>query len=321
MRIIILGATGFLGGQIARAAHELGHEVHGLRRNPASFGAVGDLPVEWHQGDLNDPASLIDALRGSEVVYHAAAYYPYRDHHPARAVAQAKAEIQSVLQSARAAGVRRLVYASSLTTIGALPTGENRLADERDPYIPGSTGNAYFEAKWIMEREVLEANGHDLETLALIPTAIFGPGDIKPTTGEILLELARGRMPVGVDIVTNFVDGRDVALACLRAAEMGQPGQRYLIGGHNMSATDMLREAAQAAGVKLPRWALSRRATLRLFGLAAALRLPIPELMRGIAHFQPLECSRGWQTFSFQPRPFAETARDTIDWFRQNGYV
>jgi len=320
MKFVVFGATGFLGGQIARAALEAGHQVRGLRRATAHIGTLGDLPVEWVSGDLNNPPSLLEAISGCDVLYHAAGYYPSTDRDVGRAIARARSEIRAVLDAARAARIRRMVFTSSLTTIGSPPAGENRLADERDAYTPGSVSNAYFEAKWVMEAETLAASSGDFETLALVPTLVFGPGDLKPSSGQALLELARGRLPVGIDMVINVVDGRDVALAHVRAAQIGQPGERVIIGGHNLTVSAMLTVAAHAAGVRPPRWTLSRQAAVRLVGIGAALRLPIPESMRGIEHFQALNPARGWHTFGFEPRPFEDTARDAIDWFRQHGY-
>ncbi len=132
MRVLVLGATGFIGGQIARAGCEAGLDVHGLRRRADAVGAIGDLPVTWHQGDLNDPASIEAAMNGCDVLFHAAAYYPYSERDPLSAMSRAALEIRSVLAAAQRAGIRRMIYTSSLVTIGQPPAGETRLADERD---------------------------------------------------------------------------------------------------------------------------------------------------------------------------------------------
>jgi dihydroflavonol-4-reductase len=321
MRVLVLGATGFIGGQIARAACEAGLDVHGLRRRAGAVGAIGDLPVTWHQGDLNDPSSMATALRGCDTLFHAAAYYPYHQRDPLSAMRQAALEIRSVLAAAQKSGVGRLIYTSSLTTIGQPPIDGNRLADERDRYVPGSTRNAYFEAKWVMEQEVLQAALVGLPVVALIPTAVFGPGDVKPTTGQILRDLARGRLPAGIDVSTNFVDVRDVALAHIRAIERGEVGQRYIVGGHNLNIGQALGEAAQVIGVKPPQIIIRRSTLIRLVRLAGAIPSLIPELARGIEYWQPLSCEKGWKTFALNPRPFADMVRDGVGWFREHGYL
>jgi dihydroflavonol-4-reductase len=320
MRIMIFGAAGFIGGQIARAAVSQGWEVHGLRRS-ASTGAVGDLPIQWHNGTLADTAGLTRALRGCDVLYHAAGYYPTTHHALRPAMHAAAAEMRSVLTATRRANVPRLVYTSSLSTIGAPPLDAGRLADERDAYLPGSAPSAYYEAKWLMEQEALRAVINGLPVVTLIPSAVFGPGDVKPTTGELLLLIGKGRVPAAIDVETNFVDGRDVADAHIAAAEHGESGQRYIIGGYNLNVADVIRDAARIAGVKPPRFTLSHRSASRLMWVARTLRLPISDLLFGIDHFQPLDSSKGWQTFGFTPRPFADTIRDTLDWFGMNGYL
>lgn len=321
MRALVLGATGFIGGHIARAAYEAGLEVHGLRRRPGAVGAVEDIPIIWHDGNLADPDSLRDALQGCDVLFHAAGYYAYRERNIQRAVRQAAKEIRIVLEAAQQVTIKRLIYTSSLTTIGFPPAGSDRLADERDWYVPGSVKNAYFESKLIMEYEVLRAVVGGLPALILCPTAVFGPADLKPTTGRLLLDLARGRFPISVDVPTNIVDVRDVALAHIRAIDRGNPGERYIIGGHNMTLNEALRHAAEIIGVRPPVLVLNARLADRLMRLGRAMRLPVPELTFALRYFQSLNSEKGQQTFEFSPRSFDDTVRDTVNWFREHGYL
>jgi dihydroflavonol-4-reductase len=322
MRAIVLGATGFIGGQIARCAHEAGMDVHGLRRRAGAVGAIGDVPVIWHEGNLDDEESLTAAMRGCDVLFHAAGYYPPgTERSVRRAVRLGASEMRRVLGAARAAGVRRVVYTSSLTTIGAPPKGSGRLADERNGYLPGSTRNPYYEAKWAMEHEALRAAQDGLSVIILCPTAVFGPGDVKPTTGKIMLMVAKGQLPMGVDVEANVVDGRDVAQAHVQAATHGAPGERTLIGGYNVNVADALREAARVLGVKAPGRTLSVRTAARLLSIADVLRLPIDSTMRALPHWTALNCEKGQQMFGLTPRPFEDTVRDTVAWFREHGYL
>lgn len=321
MRALILGATGFLGGQIARAACQAGMEIHGLRRRPGAVGALGDLPVRWRQGDLADRDSLVPAMQTCDLVYHAAAYYPRGEHRIEVVVRQARDQMRTVLNAAREAGVKRLVYTGSVATVGTPPPGSDRLADERDDYVPGSSPSAYYEAKWVMEQEARQAASNGLPVVILLPTAVFGPEDAKPTTSEVVLRVAQGRVPVAVDVVTNFVDGRDVALAHVRAALLGTPGERIIVGGHNLNVAAMIAAIVRIAGVRPPRWMLSRQTASRVLRLAGALRLPVPNLLLGIDQFQPVNAEKGWQLFGLAPRPFEETIHDTVAWFRENKYL
>ncbi|GAB4474637.1 MAG: NAD-dependent epimerase/dehydratase family protein [Anaerolineae bacterium] len=321
VQVLVLGATGFIGGQIVRAAHEAGMQVHGLRRRPAAVGAVGDLPVIWHEGDLADDESLYQAMRGCEVLFHAAGYAPRLERHIPRAARTAVEEMRRVLDAARRAGVSRVVYTSSLSTIGSPPPGEGRLADERDGYLPGTVHSSYYEAKWHMEHEALRATLDGLPVVILCPTAVFGPGDVKPSTSELVLRLAKRQLPLSVDVEVNIVDGRDVALAHIRAVSLGQPGERYIIGGHNMNVRDAMQRAAAVIGVRPPRRTLSVAAVQRLIRAADVLRLPLPETMRALPHWQPLNAEKAHRVFGLTPRPYEETIRDTVGWFRENGYL
>lgn len=321
MRVCVLGATGFIGGQITRAAHAAGMQIHAVRRRAGAVGAIGDLPVTWHQGDLEDPASLVPAMWGCEVLFHAAGYAPFAERDALQATYQGVRQMRGVFWAAGEAGIARVVYTSSLTTIGAPPPGTDRLPDERDGYLPGSTRNPYYEAKWAMEHEALRANQAGLPVVTLCPTAAFGPGDVKPSTSRILLELAKGRLPFGIDVVTNIVDGRDVALAHVRAATQGAPGERYIVGGHNLNVAHALRRAAQILGVREPRWTLSVGTVRHLLRLLDLLRVPVPATVRGLPYWQPLNGEKGWQAFGLHPRPFEDTVRETAAWFCEHGYM
>jgi dihydroflavonol-4-reductase len=321
MHSFVIGATGFIGGQIARQAQTAGHEVHALCRQAGAVGAIGDVPVTWHLGSLEGLQGLLATLPEVDVLFYAAGYAPHAERNVRRTLRIGVEQMRLVLDAARAAGVKRVVYTSSLSTIGQPPADSNRLADERDRYRPGSTWNNYYEVKWLLELEAVRAAHDGLPVVILCPTAVFGPGDVKPSTSQVLLELAKGRLPAAIDIENNFVDGRDVALAHLRAAERGIPGDRYIIGGHNLNTVDALQTAARLIGVREPKLILSRQTAAAALKVADVLRLPIPATMRAMPYWQPYNCEKGWTAFDITPRPYADTVRDTVDWFRQHNYL
>jgi dihydroflavonol-4-reductase len=172
-----------------------------------------------------------------------------------------------------------------------------------------------------MEMEAWRAAAEGLPVVILNPTAVFGPGDVKPTTGEILLRVAKGQFPVYLDAAINAVDVRDVARAHVIAAERGCSGQRYILGGHNLLLLDLLATTARVANVPPPRWRLSPWLVDWLLAAGDAMRLPVPDLAKGIRLWQPLNCEKAQRELDLRPRPFEETARDTIAWFREHRYL
>lgn len=324
MCVLVLGASGFIGSQIARAALAAGHTVRAFCRPHRSQIGLASLPVEIAIGDLEEPASLTRAMAGCAAVVHAAGYYPTRPLRCAEHLARARRRIEHVLAAARQAGVQRLIYTSSISTIGPLPAG--RLGTETDFYRPDQRPQPYWDCKWIQEQAVLAADG--IEPIVLIPSAVFGPGDVKPTTGAVLLLLARVGARVALRGRINIIDVRDVAAAHVAALTRGQPGMRYLLGGHNVTAPALMAAAARALGIPGPRVAIPVEllAWPLLLGGRLARRLDLPlgspaaYLLEAIAANQWIDNRRAREELGLQPRPLAETLTDAIAWFRAHGY-
>lgn len=251
---LVLGATGFIGGHTALYALKQGWGVRGLRRRQGAKGLMEDVRIEWFEGDLDVPETLPAAFRGADIVFHAAGYFPRHSKDTPAQVARAVQQTRNVLDAAISAGVSRLIYTSSLTTIGRPARGESRLADERDHYLPGTVSrSAYYECKYAMESEVLRAAAAGVPAVVVNPTAVFGPGDLHRRTGAVLLAIARGGVPVWIPGDLNVVDVREVAMAQVRAGKVGRSGERYILGGHNLRLVEFLRLAAEVAGVRPPR--------------------------------------------------------------------
>ena len=314
---LVLGATGFIGGQIARSAVAHGWPVRALRRDPKAVGAIGDLAIDWISGDLNDRASLIAAMRGCNVVFHSAAAYPHSARNIERYVTAAVDQMLNLLEAARESKIERLIYTSSFTTIG--PSSDpQRLADERDAYQPGSSGDAYYEAKWAMEVEVLRSG---LPTVALCPSAVFGPGDVHLSVSEILINIAKGRMPVYFDTVFPAIDVRDVAEAHLAAVDRGRVGERYLLSNHNLPLRDGFTLVARAANVRPPGIKIGPRLLNAI--IAVGNYLPGGQIghLRTMRFWQPVNNAKAVKELGLATRPMEETVRDALAWFKANGYL
>ncbi len=325
-KALVLGATGCIGNNIVRACLEAGWEVWAFRRASSDTWMLDGLDVSQAVGDIRDPQSLMAAISGHDVVFHAAAYYPLHSLDMSAALREAVRGMRAVLRAARETGIGRLVYTSSLTTIGP-PGDPGRLADEQDFYLPGSTNSAYFECKWAMEAEAWRAAASGLPIVIVNPTAVFGPWDSKPTTGEILLNVAKGRFPVWLDLEANVVDARDVARGQVLAAERGRIGERYILGGENLPVRDALALAAATAGVKPPRWRTPLglvRAAVTAGELVGRLPLvkPLPlEHVKTLQEWRSLSTEKARRELGYTSRPFADTVRDTVAWFREHGYL
>jgi len=321
VKALVIGATGFIGGAIVRAAMAQGWQVRAMRRDDRRLGAIGDLAeqgkIEWYQANLIDSSTIAEAMVGCDVVFHAAGYYPTTSRDPARQVRRAQTQMDGVLLAFRQAKPDTLVYTSSLSTIGP-PSEPSRLANESDVYQLGSVPAPYFDIKMVMEQTAL---GSGLPVVALCPTAVFGPGDVKPTSGRLLISVARGQMPLYPDGQINVVDVRDVAGAHLAAVERGQPGERYIIGGENMSFRQMLTMMALEAGRRPPRLRLPSRAIELAGSLAGQLGILGADMLQAIRHFQPLDTSKAHAELGLTNRAFTETVRDTLAWFYEQGYL
>ena len=323
MHILVLGSTGFLGGHIARAGFDKGWHIRGLRRDPGASGNLPDIPIEWVEGNLMNPASLLSAMQGVDLIFHAAGYYPKsKDKLGLKAhLTLAEEEIRNVLEAARRAGVKRMVYTSSLSTIGLPPSEETRLADERDFYRPGFLPrNPYYEVKIAMERAVLERVSNDFEPVIVNPTVVLGPGDIHRSSTRFIRYIIQKKVPVFLPVTVNIIDVRDMAAAQIMAAEKGRPGERYILGGHNLALVDALTQVARIAGVQPPRMKIPLGVVDRLVKIGDRIPwLRISSHVKAIHTWQGYNTSKAEQELGLSPRPVAETFRDTIAWLKVEG--
>ena len=244
MKTLVIGAAGFLGSNLVRALLARGDEVRAMVRPRSTARTLARLDVERIDGDLNDAGSVERACRGVRVVFQTAAYYPSHTVPVKIAIAQALAETRTLLGALRQADVDRLVFTSTLLTIGFPPKdpeGPTRLANELDPFVPVFPDNPYLMAKAMMEQEVLQqAAGKGLPAVIVNPTIFYGPYDSKPTSGTQILMIARRRMPAYVQGPVNVIDVRDVADGMISAAERGRTGERYILGNWNTTQATIL---------------------------------------------------------------------------------
>jgi dihydroflavonol-4-reductase len=325
---LVTGATGFVGAAVARALLALpGHKVRVLARPGGDRRNLAGLDVEIAEGSLEDAESLARAVAGCRYLFHVAADYRLWVPDPA-AMFRANVDGTSALMAAAlSAGVKRIVYTSSVATLGLVPGGS---ADEQTPSRIGDMIGPYKQSKFAAEQAVQALIAErGLPAVIVNPSTPVGPGDVKPTpTGRLVVEAAKGKMPGYVDTGLNLVHVDDVALGELLAAERGAVGERYILGGENMSLAEILGEVARVVGRRPP-----------LFKIPYAVVLPIAagaELMARATGREPfttldgVRMSRKKMYFSsakairelgYAPRPARDAIADAVAWFEANGYL
>ncbi|MGH9791417.1 MAG: hopanoid-associated sugar epimerase, partial [Candidatus Acidiferrales bacterium] len=252
MNALVTGASGFVGSHVARLLVERGDRVRVLLRPTSDVRALRDLAVQRVAGDLRDRASLVHALSGVDTVFHVAADYRLWTRNPAEIYECNVTGTRNLLDAARDAGVGRFVYTSSVATVAVHRPGT--LPDEDvDSRLDEMIGH-YKRSKFLAEQEALQAAQRGLPVVVVNPTTPIGPGDWKPTpTGRLIVDFLNGRMPAYVDTGLNIVPVEDAARGHLLAAERGEPGKRYILGGRNMTMREILEAVARVTSRTAPR--------------------------------------------------------------------
>lgn len=326
--VLVTGATGFVGSAIARTLLAGGYRVRALVRATSVRANVEDLDIEVATGDLREPQSLVDAMRGARYLVHAAADYRLWTPDPQRLYASNVAGTVNVMLAARAAGLERIVYTSSVATLALHDDGTP--ADETRPLAPEAAIGAYKRSKVLAERTVERmVREEGLPAVIVQPSTPVGPRDIKPTpTGRVIVEAASGRMPAYVDTGLNLVHVDDVALGHVAALERGHLGERYILGGANVALAQMLADIARLVGRRAPRLQLPRRllypAAYVAEGLAAFTgREPLLTVdgLKMARHRMFFTSGKAERELDYRPRPYVEGLADAIAWFRTAGYI
>ncbi len=326
-RVLLTGATGFLGSAIARALLASGREVRALVRPGTPRILLDGLAVEAVPGDLLDADSVRAAATGCAAVVHCAADYRIWVPDPDRMERVNVGGTRAVMEAALAAGARRVVHVSSVATLKPRPDGTP--ADEADAARPEEAIGPYKRSKTLAERAV-EAMVRDQGLPAVIvnPSTPIGPRDRRPTpTGRVILEAARGRMPAYVDTGLNLAHADDVAAGCVAALERGQIGDRYILGGQDVGLGDLLRHIARRTGrrdpIRLPRgplWPLAAASEgwARLTGREPMLTR---DGLRMAAHRMFFSSAKAERELDYRARPWTEAVDDALAWFRQAGML
>lgn len=329
MTALVTGATGFIGSAVARALIGEGTPVRALVRPGADRRNIAGLDIEIVQGDLRDPAARREACRNIDTLFHVAADYRLWVRDPDAMYETNVEAAAAMVRAAADAGARTIVHTSSVATLGLDPHGAP--ADERTPAAFEDIIGHYKRSKFLGEEAVRTVAREEGAPVVIVnPSTPVGPRDAKPTpTGRLIIEAAMGRMPAFVDTGLNIVHVNDVAAGHLLARDRGAPGERYVLGGEDMTLEELLRRVAAKTGRRPPSIKLPNLLVMPLaVGAEMAARL-MPKwepfvttdgvrMARKHMYFSSEKAKRD---LGYAPRPADEALDDALAWFKAHGYL
>lgn len=329
MTALVTGATGFVGSAVARALLTRSESVRVLCRPQGNRSNLIALDVEIVEGDLRDPSSLARAVQGIDTLYHVAADYRLWAAEPDDLYQVNVTGSLALIDAAVRANVRKIVYGSSVATLGIRPDREP--ADEQTAVGLNDMVGDYKRSKYIAEDQIRRRITDQRWPVVIVnPSTPVGPGDVRPTpTGRMVLDAARGRVPAFVDTGLNLVHVDDVATGFLLARDRGDIGERYILGGEDMSLKRILAEIARLVGRPAPRVRLPHLATLPV-AIAAELwcrltggtePLATVDGVRMATKHMYFSSAKACRELGYAPRPAVEGLRDAIEWFRERGLL
>jgi dihydroflavonol-4-reductase len=327
MRALVTGGTGFVGAAVARALLQAGWEVRTLVRKGSDRRNLRQLSLEIVEGDLADNTSLARAVAGCEALFHVAADYRLGARDPTALYRTNVEGTRNILNAARAAGVARVVYTSSVATMG-IPMDGSPGREDTPVALTDMIGH-YKRSKFLAEEVAREAARAGTSVIIVNPSTPIGPGDVKPTpTGQMVLDAASGRMPAYVDTGLNIVHVDDVAAGHLLAFHRGRAGERYILGGQDMTLREILVEIAQLVGRRAPRIRLPGGLILpvayaaefvaRVTGGTTRVTVEGVRMARKRMFFSSEKAAR---ELGYQWRAPTQAFADAVSWLREQGLL
>ncbi len=327
MRVLVTGATGFLGGWLARRLRDEGHDVRIIARPSSDFDDIKDLKLETHHGDVTNLESLTAACADVDTVFHLAGLVAYTR---AQRAAMERVNVlgtENVLKACEARGVRKLIHMSSVVAVGA-GFSRDQILDETSPFNLHHLNLGYFETKLAAEKLVCAAvEKGALEAVMINPSTIYGPADAKKGSRGVQLKVARGKFPFFPPGGVSVVAVEDVVDATIAAWTKGRNGERYIVSGENLLLKDVFDLIAAEAGVKAPSIAMPRAALFALGKLGDALEK--------IGKKGPLNTENAWTSvlyhwfnaskaqreFDLKFKPAAHAIERSVRWSRDHGLL
>ena len=325
MRVLVTGATGFVGSQVAAALVKRGDQVRVLRRKSSTLVALEGLALEHCYGDILEPDAVRDAVRGCEVVYHVAALSSYWR---AKAADVYRVNVEGtriVMDACLRAGVGRVVHTSSCAAVGVRRDG--RPSDETQPLDPHEMRFAYAHSKSLAEQEVLKAVKLGLPAVMVNPAVVIGPGDHNLISGSMIVEMAKRPLPAAPPGGVCMAGVDAITYGHLAAAERGRIGERYILGGENLTYKEITQIIADVVGCKAPRWRIPPwiipPAAAALDAANHLVRRPIMsgDQLRLSTHNAFFDSSKAVAELGYPLLPFRNAAERAYRWYVDHGYL
>ena len=328
MLVFVTGATGFLGSHVARVLQEQGASLRLLVRPSSDLRNVADLNAERVTGDLRDVTTFEKALAGCDALFHVAADYRLWVKDPEQMYRSNVEGTRGLIEAARKQGVRRIVYTSSVATMGFSANGT--VANEDSPVSLAEMIGPYKRSKFMAEQVAFEAARAGVDVVVVNPTTPIGERDLKPTpTGRIVVDFLKRKFPAYVDTGLNLVDATECARGHVQAFEKGRAGERYILGGENLTLKQILDRLAAITGlpspkVKLPYFfalaagVVDETVTGRILGKEPRATIDAVRMGRKKMFITSAKAERelGWRS-----SPVDGALQRSVDWFRTNGYA
>jgi len=328
MLALVTGATGFVGNHVARVLAGQGADLRVLVRSSSDLRNIEDLKAERMTGDLRDPASLKPAMSGCDAVFHVAADYRLWVTDPDEMYRSNVEGTRAILKTARESGVRRVGYTSSVATMGF--TSNGRPADESSPVSLASMIGHYKRSKFMAEQIAIEAGRSGMDVVVVNPTTPVGERDIKPTpTGRIIVDFLKKKFPAYVDTGLNLVDVTECARGHVSALENGTSGERYILGGENLTLKQILDKLATITGLPSPK--------IRVPYVVALATGVVDQVVTGyIRKREPratidavrmgrkkmfVSSAKAERALGWKIVPVDNALRRAVEWFRSHGYA
>src|SRR5438034_4600158 len=328
MLAFVTGATGFVGSHVARALAEHGADVRLLVRPNSNTKNIADLRADFVIGDLRDPVSLEKGIAGCDVIFHVAADYRLWVRDPDEMYRANVEGTQSILEAARKNGVRRIVYTSSVATMGFTSNGQP--ANENSPVSLDKMIGHYKRSKFMAEQLAMEAGRSGMDVVVVNPTTPVGEQDIKPTpTGRIIVDFLKKKFPAYVDTGLNLVDVKECARGHIAALEKGRSGERYILWGENLTLKQILDKLAAITGLPSPKvrvpyvvalatGVVDEMVTGHIFGREPRATIDAVRMGRKKMFVSSGKAERelGWRVVEVD-----DALHRAVEWFQANGYA